>query len=165
MNHNLTIASRAAAIVIHNDQLLVMYRKKHNKTYYTFPGGTVETNESEIDAALRELYEETSIIGQNPRLIYELTINNFSVSNHQTTTQKEFFFLTDYVSGQAQLHTKSPEFQKNSEQNYFQPMWIPLSQIQKINLYPPEIAKILVHDLQSGFSFEPKIIVLDHTKV
>ena len=45
MSPDKTSRIRAAGIVLHNDALLVMYRRKYSDEYYMFPGGGVEVGE------------------------------------------------------------------------------------------------------------------------
>ena len=53
---------RVSAIVINNDQILLIHRKKDGKEYWVFPGGGVEADETVQQAAAREVLEETSLI-------------------------------------------------------------------------------------------------------
>ena len=51
---------RAVAILIKNDEILLIYRK-NEKEYFVFPGGGVEERETIEQAVIRELMEETTI--------------------------------------------------------------------------------------------------------
>ena len=52
---------RAAGIVLKGDKVLLMHRVKNGDEYYTFPGGSVEENETIESAVLREILEETTL--------------------------------------------------------------------------------------------------------
>ncbi len=55
--------------VVHDDRLLLMYRKKQpNRGLWSPPGGKLEPGESPIAGAMRELHEETGLTGTRPRL-------------------------------------------------------------------------------------------------
>ena len=66
LSPNLTVD----ALVL-NDQknsILVITRKNHPfKGFYALPGGFVDYNESPLEACLRELKEETGLIGREGR--------------------------------------------------------------------------------------------------
>ena len=58
------------AIVKKGQQLLLIKRKNPPfQNYWAFPGGFVDYNENPLKSVLRELLEETSLIGKNPKLI------------------------------------------------------------------------------------------------
>jgi len=152
----LTNPSRAAGIIIHDDQLLVIYRKKNGTQYYTFPGGTVEDCESTEGCALREIVEETSIHAELQQLAYQLEVHN------NNGTKVEYFYLAEYISGTPKLQVNSIEAERSSNNNIYRPMWIPLKNLQDIPLYPIEIRDRLIQDLQNGF--DKKIYFLSLNK-
>lgn len=143
---------RAAGIVIRDDSLLVMFRRKNGREYYTFPGGTLENGESPQEAVVREIEEETTMTVEVGELLYEL---------HRTgTLPKEYFYRCTYKNGTPALRSDSIEQKINDEaNNFFEPKWVQLSEIKNIPLLPAEIAERLSHDLQNGFS--DTTVVLD----
>ncbi len=44
-----------------DDVIVIKYKTEKNKNYYDIPGGKIETNETSIDASIREFKEETGI--------------------------------------------------------------------------------------------------------
>ncbi|MBI2352823.1 NUDIX domain-containing protein [Candidatus Dependentiae bacterium] len=152
--------TRAAVILIHDGALLVMHRIRDGKEYYTFPGGTIEEGESEKDAAMRELFEETTIVAKVTKLLYILTKEDETLKRKK----QEFFFLGKYISGTVQLSATSEEYQRSSEKNYYNPMWVPLSLVKRLVLYPLEIKELLLSDFSSGFHDGPKKISVDFKK-
>tara|TARA_B110000459_G_C16596635_1_gene488969 strand:- start:1551 stop:1982 length:432 start_codon:yes stop_codon:yes gene_type:complete len=63
-------ALAADAAVRRGDSVLLIQRKfPPMKGAWALPGGFVDRGEAPIDAAVRELLEETSLRGQNPKLI------------------------------------------------------------------------------------------------
>jgi 8-oxo-dGTP diphosphatase len=67
MNHDLHPAS--SAIIVHEDRyLLVLRANPPAADMYAFPGGRAEPGETPAETALRELYEETGLKGEEPRL-------------------------------------------------------------------------------------------------
>ena len=63
MTYKKHLRRRGVAVVIrHGKVLLVMDKGKH---HYSLPGGGVKKNEPSLAAAVRELYEETSLKSQS----------------------------------------------------------------------------------------------------
>jgi 8-oxo-dGTP diphosphatase len=127
--------TRSAAIVIHNNCLLVMHRIKKQKEYYTFPGGTVEAGEDIQTAAVREVLEETSIAVKPLSLAYHLQV----IDDQKIVTKDEYFFTCEYVSGVPMLAPDAVEHQRINEHNFYQPLWMPLNQVKDLCLYPFEV--------------------------
>lgn len=149
--------SRAAGIIIHDNQLLVIYRKKNGTQYYTFPGGTVEDCESTEGCALREIVEETSIHTELQQLVYQLEVHN------NNGIKSEYFYLAQYVSGTPKLQINSIEAERSSNNNIYRPMWIPLEKLAEIPLFPIEIRDRLIQDLKNGFKNETYFLSLNKT--
>ena len=76
---------RVSALLVNSDnaQILLIKRFKGGRTYWVFPGGGVEPNETLLQAIVREIFEETMLKIDNPEAI-------FSVINRG---RKEHFFL------------------------------------------------------------------------
>jgi 8-oxo-dGTP pyrophosphatase MutT (NUDIX family) len=51
-----------------NDGTILMVSRKNDKNSFGLPGGKVEPNESSVDAAIRECYEETGIVIKSENL-------------------------------------------------------------------------------------------------
>lgn len=139
------LPSRAAAIIIHQEQILLLHRKKHSSIYYVFPGGTVEAGESTEQAAAREVLEETSIHVAINALVYQMDIVSDYAIKH------EFFYVAQYLSGTPQLQPDSIEAVRSSATNSYQPMWVPLAQVPELTLFPIEIKELLLSSLYHGF--------------
>lgn len=60
----------AIAVVYHDGQFLLVQRGKDpGRGLWGFPGGHVELGETGLDAALRELQEETGVMADTPRYL------------------------------------------------------------------------------------------------
>lgn len=149
---------RSAAIVLHNNKILLIYRKKADKIYYTFPGGTIESNETPEKAAIRELFEETSIIAKLNRILYSLSITGKNF-------KQEYFFLCNYISGKPNLNPNAIENQRINNNNIYKPLWIPIDKIENILLYPLEIRDLLIKDIKFGFNFNVKNIKINQSEL
>ncbi len=155
---NVSIAKdvdRAVAIIVKDDKALVMHRINRGKEYYTFIGGGIEEGESTEQAVVREVWEESSIVMKPERLVYKVEwANNGSV---------QYFYLCSYVSGEPILAEDSVEkelMRTNPEQHY-EPIWLDVSRIPEVLLYPLEVADLFVEDVGGGFSGEAKTLNLD----
>lgn len=156
---------RAGAIVVHQGCLLLIHRiKKGLKEYYVFPGGTVEGGEEIQLAAIREVREETSIIVQPGRLMYYLQVTG---DEKTPCGKEEYYFLCDYLQGVPQLEAGAIEWQRISQNNLYQPVWVPLDQITTLLIYPLEIRDLLVIDLEDnkGLSLYTKTIEIVCSKL
>lgn len=61
--------THGAQVVVWNNDTLLLVKTSYRKTY-SFPGGYIETDEEPIDAAVRELTEETGINVPKQQLSY-----------------------------------------------------------------------------------------------
>ena len=73
MQQNITqYAYGASAIVQDGDRFLLIKRKNPPaQNMYAFPGGRMDEGEELAQTALRELEEETGLLGKNPKLYAE----------------------------------------------------------------------------------------------
>lgn len=124
---------RIVGVIIKDDNILLMRRVKDGREYYVFPGGSIENNETEIEALKREIKEETSLsIGESKKL--------FELENQ---SRQEVYYLITEFTGTPEI--KSPEKERMSEQNQYYLEWIKLSAIKELdNLYPEEAIKKLI---------------------
>lgn len=166
---NKNIASRSGIIIFNKDNILLMYRQKNGKEFYTFPGGTVEVGESIESAAIRELYEETSIIAESIRILYRLKIIDIPGEKlgleNALYCKDEYFTLCEYVSGEPSLQANAIEHQRINNNNIYKPIWVLLNDIKNMLLYPLEIRDLLVSDIELEFSFDrAKDIKIQYSK-
>lgn len=140
------IASRA--VIIKNNELVVMHRNKFGMEYYSLPGGGVDLGETPESALYREIDEETSITISNPKLII--------IEDAGYMYGIQYIFLCQYERGEPNLSTDSPEAQITKDgKNIYQPMWIAIDKIPDINLLPTELKPIIINGFQNGFAEDP----------
>lgn len=146
---------RAAGIIIHNGNILLMYRLNKGKEYYVFPGGAVKIGESIEQAVKREVREETSCKIAVEKLLYHLIYND--IDNEQ------FFYLCRYMAGRPKLGNAN-ELAKMTRDgdNYYKPVWLKIKDLPNILLYPLEIRDWLMEDLKNNFEHTPKIATLNY---
>jgi 8-oxo-dGTP diphosphatase len=122
------VRTRAVAVVIDDGAVVLMRRIRNGTTHYTLPGGGIEPGETAGQACVRELREETGLEGRVVRLL--ATLDNRGSTEH--------YFLV--AAGRAELRLGSgPEARINSASNSYLPMWVPLREIQHLDLRPESL--------------------------
>ncbi len=133
---------RAAGLVTHNDKILLIYRR-NKEEYFVFPGGGVEDDEAPTDAVLREIDEETSIEATVDRAVFDLIHDTGDVHH---------YFLCNYVSGEPSLRHNTGEYRMmRLGLDFYEPRWVPLSDLDSLNLLPVEGKATLLKGLKDGF--------------
>lgn len=138
----------ARAIVIKDNQLLVIKRNKFGQKYLSLPGGEIDLGEKPTDTVLREIDEETSIKISNPRLVILEDCGRFF--------GLQYIFLCDFLSGEPALRPDSTEFLISQKgENIYEPGWIATADLEKSNLLPIELKDTLVKFIKEGFPDQP----------
>ncbi len=131
------------AIVVHEDQVLLMERWRDGRHYYSIPGGGIEAGETPEAAAQRELVEEMGVYIVPERPLYKVFMDH----------TEHIIFLAEYLSGEPKLQAGSQEWLKQDKRNRFKPVWIPKADIGSLPLGVWEpLKRQLAQDLAHGFS-------------
>lgn len=72
--------SRAAAVIVVDEQGRLLLGKHMGRNILASPGGHLKDGENEKVGALRELHEETGLIGRNPQKVYQFKSNGNDTS-------------------------------------------------------------------------------------
>lgn len=136
------IRKRAVAVVLHDNSLLVMYRKNpEGNEFFTFPGGGVEDSETVEDAVVREIDEECNIVVEPKNILFTLERENIDI---------HYFYLCDYIGGMLEVKAGTKEYEENLiGDNLHVPQWLPLSELEHTTLYPEEAKQKLIEYLAS----------------
>src|SRR5437868_3549476 len=111
----MSLKVRAAAIILHDNNMLLIHRLKNGHEFYAIPGGTVEEGETPEMAVIREVIEETSLEVILDKKIYFGWIAN---------KLDEHFYLCQYVSGTPRLADDAIERTRMSATRSYQPVWV-----------------------------------------
>jgi|SRR3989344_2581475 len=143
---------RIVVILIHDNNVLLMYRINQDKKYYIFPGGGIDAGETHREALERECMEETSIKIKPGRLLYEVDWD------HAT---KQFFWACSYIEGIPALGDFNEREAMKDGTQFYDPQWIPTSQLKELLIYPLEIRDLIIHDIKNNFTTEKRDIYLE----
>jgi mutator protein MutT len=136
--------NRAVVILIKGDEVLLMFRCKKGNEYYVFPGGGVEIGETNEQATLRELKEESTIEAKIKKLLYQHIYDDGT---------EQFFYLCDYISGEPKLDKDCPEKKKMVlGKEFYNPLWVKISELKNMLVYPLEIRDLLMKDYKNKFT-------------
>ncbi|NOH67172.1 NUDIX domain-containing protein [Vibrio rotiferianus] len=127
---------RAGVVLINrNFQLLLIERNNDGRNYHVFPGGSVESDESIVEAAKREALEETSIV-------LDLLEHVFEIRNQ---ARIEHYFLS-YVDNPTVRLGCGPEQQRRSDTNQYKLKWVGYEEIAPLSLYPIEAKRFCLRN-------------------
>lgn len=130
-----------AGVIIYNpllDKILLIHRWKDGQEYFVIPGGTIEPEESPLQAALREIKEEVDLTFSADQLCTAFSFNNQG--------REEHYFYTDLSTADTPL-MQGEEVQRSSLQNIYQPEWVSLRDIYSHNLRPESLKSLLLEFL------------------
>ncbi|PUB17583.1 NUDIX hydrolase [Yoonia sediminilitoris] len=112
------------AVVIRDSHVLLVQRgKEPNAGKWGFPGGHVELGETALAGALRELHEETTVVGTSPAYL-----TNVDVIQRDAQGDIQYHFLLaavccDYVSGTPLARDDAADAR-----------WVPLGQVGALDI-------------------------------
>ncbi len=133
--------------VVKDNKILVMYRKKNDEEYYVFPGGHMRQGEQPEDTVIREIEEETTVKCTIQKKAYEIT--DYAKTNKP---QIEYYFVCNYISGTPKL--SGEESRRSTQDNFYQPIWIELTQLSNLLLYTAQAKEWAISNLVTSESIK-----------
>ncbi len=117
--------NRAGAIIIRDNRMLLIHRRKYGKEYWVLVGGGVEEGETIEQALEREVGEETGLTLVSFKKATEIWIDN---TNH-------IVFECETNMGQPVLG--GPEKEAACEDNWYNLEWVEIEKVAGItDIYP-----------------------------
>ncbi|MEJ5223735.1 MAG: NUDIX domain-containing protein [Anaerolineales bacterium] len=143
--------TRAAAIVIKNNAVALIKRQREGRTYYVFPGGSVEEDETPEQAAIREAQEELGLEVSIDRLVARVFYERGGVRRTD-----QYYFLTRITGGTFGAGT-GPEMQGlyPPESGTYKPIWMPIRQLIREVVYPLQVANLVMSSAKLGWPTHP----------
>jgi ADP-ribose pyrophosphatase YjhB (NUDIX family) len=93
------VAGAIAVVMRARDLLLVQRRNPPDAGLWGYPGGKIESGETIMDAAVRELREETGVLGRARRLLTPFDVLRYDAGGELTGHFILLPVLCDWVSG------------------------------------------------------------------
>lgn len=142
---------RAGGILIEDNKLALIERHRGTRHYFSFPGGGVDKGESFEQAAIREMEEELGLQVKVVRKIADVTFNG----------KMQYYFLVEKLGGE--FGTGSGEEYGGYDPAYgtYEPLWLPIVDLPKHNVLPPQLAKLVFRSLTEGWPLEEIMILED----
>lgn len=139
------------AIIIHDNQLLVLHRNKFGTEYDTLPGGNIEMGETPERALEREVDEETSISFSNPRLVF--------VEEAGAPYGTQYVYLCTYLSGVPRLSEESEEAGiHRMGRNLYEPRWVKLDELPGLPFLSERLKHAILACVRTGFPSTPMLV-------
>jgi 8-oxo-dGTP pyrophosphatase MutT (NUDIX family) len=143
---------RSRAIIVRNHHIALIKRQRGERTYYVIPGGGMEPGESPEQTAIRESLEELGLNVTIERLLARVVFHG----------REQYYFFARVIGGHfgtgmgPEMTGKYPP-----ERGTFTPVWVPLKQVEKIDLFPPSIAELISNSVKTGWPTSTIEITLD----
>lgn len=118
---------RAVAVVRRDREVLVIKRQYRGTDYAVLPGGSVEPGETFEAAALRELWEESTL---RARVECQL------LAGEHNGREARYFLMAE-VEGTPRL--SGPELEAHASDNSFELMWAGADDLHELGLHPEHL--------------------------
>jgi len=143
---------RARAIIIRNRHIALIKRQRDDRIYYVIPGGGMEAGETPEQTAIRESREELGLNIIIDRLLAKVVFHG----------REQYYFFARATGGHFGTG-KGPEMTGKypPERGTYTAVWVPLKDVENIDLFPPTIARFVAQSARTGWPSTAVEITLD----
>jgi 8-oxo-dGTP pyrophosphatase MutT (NUDIX family) len=120
---------RAGVIIIQNNQILLIHRRKNGLEYFVLPGGGVEAGETPEQAAVREAKEETG-------LDVILTGAFIESEDERDHNPHRYYHVASFLG---ELALGGEEAIINNPDDSYELEWHPLTNLKTLTVYPVKL--------------------------
>lgn len=138
---------RAGGILIEEDKLALIERRRADRHYFSFPGGGVDEGETYEQAVVREMYEELGLHVKVIRKIAEVRFNE----------KMQYYFLVEKTGGEFGSGTGEEYGTYNPAYGTYLPLWLPLAELRNYNVLPQQLADLVFRSLHENWPAETVI--------
>jgi 8-oxo-dGTP pyrophosphatase MutT (NUDIX family) len=138
--------ARAAVIIIKNDKIALLERRRAGKHYFVIPGGKLEPGETPEMAAAREAKEELGLEVKIGRRVAEVWYQG----------RPQYFFLAEETGGVfGQMSGPEAGSLPGSQKGSYLPSWVNVSELPGLPVLPQLIANLVLNSHRAGWPADP----------
>ncbi len=134
--------NRAGIILIHEGKLALIERHRQGRHYFAFPGGGVDNEETDEQAAVREAEEELGI---------RVKIVKKAATILRDGRRDQVYFVVEWIDGEFGTGTGEEYGEVNPEHGTYLPLWIPVEDVLEKNVVPRGLAELTVKSHREGW--------------
>lgn len=146
------MGTASRAIIIEDDNILVMHRSKEGTEYDTLVGGRISEGETAKQAVIREVKEETGLDVISARLVF--------TEKHPEPYNDQFIFLCEVAPhGPVAIQSSSEEALMNRiDINIHKPVWVRTKMFHHLPFSTMKLQNAITLALEKGFPEEPQAL-------
>ncbi|WP_400242155.1 NUDIX domain-containing protein [Niallia sp. JL1B1071] len=134
--------NRGSVVIIEDNKLCLIKRIRNNSVYYVFPGGGIEREETPMEAAKREAFEELGVTVKINECLAEIEYNGI-----------QYFFLADIISGTIGTGQGEEFTERTLDRGTYLPMWVDINDLSAIDVKPLVVAEKVKEFFDRKISF------------
>jgi 8-oxo-dGTP pyrophosphatase MutT (NUDIX family) len=143
------VKARAAVVLIQNDRIALIERKRFGRHYFTFPGGKIKIDESNTEAASREAWEELGLVLKIGVMVAEIW--------YLGTPQ--YYFLAESIGGEFGLGIGAEmSSSRDSEKGSYLPIWLEINKLVDEPVLPNTMSRYVWKSYHEGWPEKPLVI-------
>jgi ADP-ribose pyrophosphatase YjhB (NUDIX family) len=146
--------TRVRAIVLQEQAVALIERRRDGRLYYVFPGGGVEAGEAPEEAVRREVREELGLIVEVNRLVT-------TVWHHGRAHGIFLVIVTGGVFGTGDGDEVTGR--RPPERGSYRPVWMPVTDLPWLTVYPAPVAGLVVQAAVTGWPARP--VTIDRSRL